>query len=125
MVQLTQKTAAVIEVLRKAGTVPANTAMPMLPQAQGALVTYTIRDSAAYESQALQKAVGRARDAAQDVAMGRGGQITGLRNIKTGFLVGNVGRSNIALEGLSYSWYSIRSDEITIRANATVEYDFK
>jgi uncharacterized protein YggE len=125
VVQLTEKTAAVIEGLRKAGAVPANTAMPMGPQMQGSLITYTIKDSAAYEKQALQKAIARARDAAQDVATGMGVQITGVRNIRTGYLMGNVGRGNIALEGLSYSWYSTKSDEITIRANATVEYDFK
>jgi len=123
--QLTKKTAAVLEALRKAGAVPANAASPMLSQAQGTLITYTVKDPVEYERQALQKAIGRARDAAQDVAKAMGVQITGLRNIKTSYLMGNVGRGNIALEGLSYSWYSTKSDEVRIRANATVEYDFK
>jgi hypothetical protein len=72
-------------------------------------------------------AIARARDAAQDVATGTGVQIAGLRNVQSTFLNGNVmprtGQS--PLVGLKYRWYSTKSDELEIIANATVEYDFK
>lgn len=126
--QLTEKTAAVIEGLRKAGAVPTNIGGPRLPTAQpGALIIYTIKDSAQYEKQALQQAIARARDAAQDIAIGTGVQITGLRNVKSSFLYGNYGprSGSITLEGLTYRWYSTKSDEIEIGASATVDYDFK
>lgn len=123
--QLTQKTAAVIEALRKAGAVPANLDNPRYGPGQGSLIIYTVKDSAAYEKQALQKAIARARDAAKDVATAMGVEITGLRGIRTGYLMGNIGAGNLALEGLSYTFYSNKSDEVRIRANATVEYDFK
>jgi uncharacterized protein YggE len=123
--QLTVKTAAVIEALRKAGAAPGNADNPRLPPMQGALIIYTVKDSVEYERQALQQALARAKDAAQDIAKGMGIQITGLRNVRTGGLSGNLQRGNIALEGLSYRFYSTKSDELGIHASATVDYDFK
>ena len=125
--QLTEKSAAVIEALRKAGAVPGQYRGPPASQAQGGLIIYTIKDSATYERQALQQAIARARDAAQDIAKGTGVQITGLRNVTAGYLDGNYGpRSGLpSLEGLPYRFYSTKSDEVEIGANATVDYDFK
>ena len=129
--RLTQKSAAVIEGLRKAGAVPANTGPqfgPVFTGAPGALIIYTIKDPTPYEHQALQVAIARARDAAQDVATGTGVQITGLRNVQSSFLGGSnvMPRSGPSpLAGLKYRWYTTKSDELEIIANATVEYDFK
>jgi uncharacterized protein YggE len=129
--RLTQKSAAVIEALRKAGAVPANAGPQFGPVVYGAppatLIIYTIKDPTQYEHQALQVAIARARDAAQDVATGTGVQITGLRNVQSGYLGGNVmPRSGPGpLAGLKYRWYTTKSDELAIVANATVEYDFK
>jgi uncharacterized protein YggE len=125
--KLTEKTAAVIEALRKAGAVPGNGGGAGLPMAQGALIIYTIKDSAQYEKQALQQAIGRARDAAQDIATGTGVQITGLRNVKSSFLYGNYAprAGQNTLDGLNYRWYSTKNDEVEIGANATVDYNFK
>jgi uncharacterized protein YggE len=127
MARLTEKTAAVIEALRKAGAVPGDVEGPRLPTSSNALIIYTMKDSEQYERQALQQAIGRARDAAQDIAKAMGVQITGLRNITSGYLGGNyMPRSgNTALEGLPYRFYSTKSDEVRIHANATVDYDFK
>jgi len=128
--KLTQKTAAVIEALRKAGAVPASSGPPyvlMPAAAQGTLIIYTIKDPAQYEHEALQVAISRARDAAQEIATGAGVQITGLRNVQSGYLAGNVvPRSGASpLEGLRYRWFTTKSDELQIIANATLEYDFK
>ena len=125
--QLTEKAAAVIEALRKAGAVPAIIGGPRLPTVQGALIIYTIKDSQEYERQALQQAIGRARDAAQDIAKGMQVQITGLRSVTTGYLGGNyLPRSGLpSLEGLPYRFYSTKSDAVEIGASATVDYDFK
>ena len=59
MAQLTQKSAAVIETLRKAGAVPATTGNFFSPTTtmQNALIVYTIKDSESYEKQALQQAI--------------------------------------------------------------------
>jgi hypothetical protein len=128
---LTEKSAAVIEALRKAGAVPANASPQfgnIFPGAPGALIIYTIKDPTQYEHQALQVAIGRARDAAQDVATGTGVQIAGLRNVESSFLAGTnvMPRSGASpLTGLKYRWYATKSDELEIIANATVEYDFK
>ena len=127
---LTEKSAAVIEALRKAGAVPANAGPqfgPVLPAAQGALIIYTIKDATHYEHQALEVAISRARDAAQEIAVGTGVRITGLRNVQSGYLSGNVmPRSGPSpLEGLKYRWFTTKSDELQIIANATLEYDFK
>lgn len=128
---LTEKSAAVIEALRKAGAVPANIGPQLGPGfagASGSLIIYTVKDPTQYEHQALQVAIARARDAAQDVATGTGITITGLRNVQSGFLAGSnvVPRSGSSpLTGLKYRWYTTKSDELEIIANATVEYDFK
>jgi len=125
---LTEKSASVIEALRKAGAVPANAGPQLSPvAAQGALIIYTIKDAAPYEHKALQMAIGRARDAAQDVAAATGVQITGLRNVQSGYLSGNVvpRTGSSPLEGLKYRWFTTKSDQLQIIANATVEYDFK
>jgi uncharacterized protein YggE len=125
--RLTQKSAAVIEALRKAGAVPANAGPQFGPVFPGALIIYTIKDPTQYEHQALQMAIARARDAAQDVATGLGVQITGLRRVQSNFLSGDVmprsGPSPLA--SLRYRWYTTKSDELEINASATVEYDFK
>ena len=129
--QLTEKSAMVIEALRKAGAVPANTGPQFGPvgpmAAQGALIIYTVKDPVPYEHKALQVAIARAHDAAQDIAVGLGIQITGLRNVQSGYLAGNVmPRSGTSpLEGLKYRFFSPKIDELQIVANATVEYDFK
>jgi uncharacterized protein YggE len=127
MPRLTEKSAAVIEALRKAGAVPATVASPRFPQAPGGMIIYTIKDSAPYERQALQQALARARDAAQDIAKGMQVQITGLRNVKSGFLRGNQMPSSGMpyLQGLPYRFYSTKSDEVEVSASATVDFDFK
>jgi uncharacterized protein YggE len=130
--RLTARSATVIEALRKAGAIPANTGPgfgggPMPAAAMGALMIYTVKDTTQYEHKALQVAIARARDAAQDIAVGTGVQILGLRNVQSGYLGGNVvPRSGSSpLEGLRYRFFSPKSDELQIIANATVEYDFK
>jgi uncharacterized protein YggE len=124
---LTEKTAAVIEALRKAGAVPGHAEGPRLPQAQEGLIIYTVKDSEIYEKQALKQALGRARVAAQDIAKGMQVQITGVRNVTASYLGGDYGprSGQISLEGLPYRFYSTKSDEVEIHANATVDYDFK
>jgi uncharacterized protein YggE len=125
--KLTEKTAAVIEALRKAGAVPGNVMGPRMPQAQEGLIIFTVKDSDPYERQALQKAIARARDAAKDIATGMGVEITGLRNVRGSALGGNyLPHSGLpSLEGLPYRFYSTTSDEIKISTTVTVEYDFK
>jgi uncharacterized protein YggE len=128
--RLTERSAAVIEALRKAGAVPANAATqfgPVLAVAQRALIIYTIKDPTQYEHQALEVAIGRARDAAQEIATATGVQITGLRKVQSGYLGGNVvpRTGSSPLEGLKYRWFTTKSDELQIIANATLEYDFK
>ncbi len=128
--RLTERSAAVIEALRKAGAVPANAAPqfgPLLAAPQGALIIYTIKDPTQYEHQALEVAISRARDAAQEIATGTGVQITGLRKVQSGYLSGNVvpRTGSSPLEGLKYRWFTTKSDELQIIANATLEYDFK
>lgn len=130
MAQLTQKSAAVIEVLRKAGAVPATAGnfFPPGMSVQNALIVYTIKDSEAYEKQALQQAISRARDAAQDIAKESGVALGNLRSVNSSFLYGNSygpRSGEVALEDLRYRWYSTKSDEIEIGASATVDYDFK
>jgi uncharacterized protein YggE len=125
MAKLTEKTAAVIEALRKAGAVPGNAEGPRMPQMQGGLIIYTIKDSEPYEKQALRQAIARARDAAQDMATGLGVQIAGLRNVKASGPSSNLQNGNVPLEGLHYRFYSLKSDEIRIHASVTVDYDFK
>jgi uncharacterized protein YggE len=128
--RVTIKSASVIEALRKTGAVPAGAGPgfgPVPVAAMGALMIYTIKDPTEYEHKALQVAIARARDAAQDIAVGTGVQIIGLRNVQSGYLGGNiVPRSGSSpLEGLRYRFFSPKSDELQIIANATVEYDFK
>jgi uncharacterized protein YggE len=125
--QLTVKSVAVIEGLRKAGAVPASLTGVRIPQAQGGLIIYAIKDSHEYERQALQQALGRARDAAEEIAKGMQVHITGVRNVGTGGLAGNyMPRSDLPyLEGLPYRFYSTKSDGVEISANVTVDYDFK
>jgi uncharacterized protein YggE len=127
MAHLTEKTAAVIEALRKAGAVPGHFAGPRPPQEREGLIIYTVKDSETYEREALKQALSRARQAAQDIAAGMQVQITGLRNVTTGYLGGNyLPRSGLpTLEGLPYRFYSTKSDEVEIHANATVDYDFR
>lgn len=127
VVSLTAKSAAIMEALRKAGAVPANLTGPRFGQAQGGMIVYAIKDSSQYERQALQIAIGRARDAAEDIAKGMSVQIAGVRNVKSGALGGNyLPHSGIPyLEGLPYRFYSVKSDEVEISANAAVDYDFK
>jgi len=123
--QLTTKAASVIEALRKAGAVPASS-MGFAPGAQGSLIVYTIKDPTQYEHQALRVAITRARDAAQDIAVGTGVQLGGLLNVQSGYLSGNViPRSGSSpLEGIKYRWFSPKIDELQIIANATLQYGF-
>jgi len=119
--KLTEKTAAVVEGLRKAGAVPGNVAGAGL----GGLLIYAVRDSGGYQKQALQKAIANAHDAAQDVAKGLAVKITGLRNVSTDYSFGISEMGNIKLGGLSFSLYSTKNDEISVRATVNAEYDFK
>lgn len=125
--QLTSKSVAVMEALRKSGAVPANTTSARMPQASGGMIVYTIKDSDPFEKQALQKAMARARDAAQELATGMQVQLTGVRNIRASGLGGNyMPRSGLPyLEGLPYRFYSTKSDEVEISENVTLDYDFK
>jgi hypothetical protein len=125
--QLTTKSAAVMEALRKAGAVPANLAGPRVAAAPGGMILYTIKDSTQYERQALEIAIGRARDAAQDIAKGLDVHISGLRNVRAAALGGNyLPHSGIPyLEGLPYRFFSTKSNGVEISANATVDYNFK
>jgi uncharacterized protein YggE len=125
--ELTKKSAAVIEALRKAGAVPGNAAGPrMMPQAQGGLIIYTVKDSHPYERQALQQAIARAREAAEDIAKGLGVQIAGVRNAQSLYISGeDAPRGQLSLEGLPYHFYSTKSGEVEITERATVDFDVK
>ncbi len=126
--KLAAKSAAAMEALRKAGAVPANTASARAPMLSGGgMIIYAVKDSDEYEKQAVQQALGRDREAAQGVAKIMQVQITGLRNVRIGYLGGTLlSQSGLPfLESLPYHFYSTKSDEIKIGASATVEYDFK
>jgi uncharacterized protein YggE len=126
--KLAAKSAAAMEALRKVGAVPANTASARAPMVSGGgMIIYAVKDSDAYENQAVQEALGRDRVAAQGIAKAMHVQITGLRNVKVGYLAGTLlSQSGLPyLESLPYHFYSTKSDEIKIGAGATVEYDFK
>ncbi len=130
--ELTQKSASVIEALRKAGAIPANNVNGfgpvMVGGMQGSLVIYTIKDPTEYEHKALQVAIARARDAAEDIATGTGVKLMGLRDVQSGYLAGSgvIPRMGSGpLEGLRYRWFTTKSDELIIVANATLQYDFK
>ena len=129
--KLAAKSAAAMEALRKAGAVPANTtsvrAMPMGVGMGGGMIIYAVKNSDQVENQAVQQALGRDRTAAQGVAAEMHVTITGLRSVRVGFLSGTLlSQSGLPfLESLPYHFYSNRSDEIKIGANATADYDFK
>ena len=76
---------------------------------------------------ALQIAVSRSREAAEEIAKGLNVQIAGVRNVKAGALGGNyLPHSGIPyLEALPYRFCSTKSDAVEISANATVDYNFK
>ena len=125
--QLAAKSAAAMEALRKAGAMPTNTTSMRVPQSGGGMIIYAIKASDVYENRAVEEALGRDREAAQGVAKAMHVQITGLRSIKVGYLGGTLlSQSGLPfLESLPYHFYSNKSDEIKIGANATVEYEFK
>jgi|SRR5579859_3950198 len=125
--KLSEKAAAAIEALRKAGAVPRVPDAPYRPQAEPAMIVYTVKDSETYERQALRQAVERARDAAKDVARTMQVQLAGLESVRTGALArGYPMMSGLApLYGLPYRFYSATSDEVQISANATVSYSIK
>ena len=126
--KLAAKSAAAMEALRKAGAVPGNTASARAPiLSGGGMIIYAVKDSDEYEKQAVQEALGRDREAAQGIAKVMQVRITGLRSIRVGGLVGTLlSQSGLPyLESLPYHFYSTKSDEIKIGANATVDYDFK
>jgi uncharacterized protein YggE len=125
--QLAAKSAAAMEALRKAGATPANTTSVRANQAGGGMIIYAVKDSDEFERQAVETALGRDREAAQDIAKTMHVVITGVRNVKVGYLGGTLlSQSGLPfLESLPYHFYSNKSDEIKIGASATVEYDFK
>jgi uncharacterized protein YggE len=129
LTQLTGTAAAAIEALRRAGATGVNTPGPFRPAGQTAMIIYAMKDSQPSENQALQEAVDRARAAAQAIATAMQVQISGLHSVTASYLSGRyipvAGFSQLQLEGLPYSFYSTRSDEVQISANATVSYDFK
>ena len=130
--QLSEKIAAAIEALRKAGAVPTGPTLAggrrfYPPQAGAAMVVYTIKDSDKYEREALQQALQRAKEAAQDVARTMQVHLVKLDSVRTGALGRSYPmRSGLTpLEGLPYRFYSERSDEVQISAVATLNYVFK
>ncbi len=122
-------TAAVIEALGKVGAVGINVAGRVGDPGQAAMIIYTVKDSEPWENQAVQRAVERARGAAQAIATAMQVQITGLRSVTASYLSGRyiptAGFAQPQLKGLPYSFFSTRSDEVQISANATVSYNFK
>lgn len=130
--QLSEKIAAVIEALRKAGAVPTSPTLEGAgrfypPGSRAALVVYTIKDSDKYEQEALQQALQRAKEAVHDVARTMQVHLIKLDNVRTGALRRAYPMRNglTPLEGLPYRFYSERSDEVQISAVATLTYIFK
>jgi uncharacterized protein YggE len=129
--RLTDKSAGVIEVLRKAGAGPANAANRfgpvMVGAPQGALIIYTVKYAGQYERKALQVAITRARVAAHDIAMASGVQLGALQDVRSGYLAGSgvIPRAGSSpLVGLKYRFFTTKIDELTIIANVTLQYDF-
>jgi uncharacterized protein YggE len=129
LAQLTGTAAATIEALRKAGATGVNVSGPFREPGQTAMIIYAVKDSQPWENQALQRALERARGAAQTIAQAMQVQITSLRSVTASYLSGRyiptAGFSQLQLQGLPYSFFSTRSDEVQISANATLSYDFK
>ncbi len=128
MTQLTKKSAAVIEALRKAGAVPGMPPGPrFMPQMMtGGLIIYTVKDSEPYEREALKKAIARCRGAAEDIAAGLNLQIAGVKDVQSLFLSGTeMSARQLSLEGLPYHYYSTKSGEVEITERATVDFESK
>lgn len=127
--QMTGSAASAIEALQKAGAVPDR--MPTTFRSPGpmqtATIIYTVKNPEEWESQALQQAVKRTREAADAIAAQMRVRITGVRSVRTGPQSGRyIPTSNLTeLKGLPYSFFSTRSDEVEISAGATVNYAFK
>ncbi len=132
--QLNQKIAATIDALTKSGAGAANP----YPQPQAAMVVYTVKDAATYESQALEKALASAREKAQAMAKQLGVEITGLRTVSSNFTYTGYGVDMVGgaigpypqvptnpLQDLPYRFYSTRPDQVPITASANLTYSFR
>jgi uncharacterized protein YggE len=130
LAQLTGTAAAAIEAMRKAGAVGINaSAPPFRPQGQAGMIIFAVKNSDPWENQAVERAVERARGAAQAMAKALQVEITGVRSVTASYLQGRyipvAGFAQQQLSGLPYTFFSTRSDEVEISANATVSYDFR
>jgi uncharacterized protein len=134
--RLTEKAAATVDALVKAGASPANN--PYAPQQQASVLIYALENPAEFEKQAMQKALDQARAEAQTVAEKMGVQIAGVCNVSAGATSNNVPFVGIGagigglvqqaqdpLSALPYRYYSIQPDMVMVPANASVTYDFK
>lgn len=135
--QLTEKMAAAVDALIKAGAAPASN--PYAPQQESGMIVYTLDNPAQYEQEATKKAVADARSNAQLIASELGAKITGLCSAST-----NVDNYSFGIAGgminsfasftqveqnplaeLPFRFYSALPERIVVEARATVTYSFQ
>ena len=121
--ELGGRLAAVLDELSKAGAATLSRDISMYSLGGSSAVVFTLKDPSEQENAAYEKAIFRAKPVAERIAKKMGVRITGVQSVKSSMPTRPV-RPYPGAGLLDYAHLSTSPDELTIKANVTVNFSF-
>jgi uncharacterized protein YggE len=122
--ELADRIASVLDELSKAGASTLSRDISMYSLGGSSAVVFTLKDSSEQEIAAYEDAISRARPAAEQIAKKMGVAITGVQSIQSSLQSVPV-RPYPTPGLLDYTHLSTSPDELTVKANVTVNFSFE
>ncbi len=123
--QLNSAVSTVLDEMGKLGASPNETPISRFSLGGSSVVAFTVKDPAAYEKQAYDQAMDKARPIADDIARRMKVQITGIDSVTSAAETRAIEQFPNPLDELPYQYFSSSMEEVPIRVGLTVRYSYK
>ena len=122
---LNAKLSTLLDELSKLGATPASMPISSASMGGSSVVAFTVKAPAAYERQAFQQALDKARPIADDIAQRMKVQITGIEGVNSSPIARPTSGFPTPLDEIPYEYFSSSIEDVPIRVNISVRYTYK
>lgn len=119
------KVSTLLDELSKLGAGPSTIPISSSSMGGSSVVAFTVKTPAAYEKQAYQLAMEKARPIAEDIAQRMKAQVTGIAAVNSSSVPRPVMGIATPLDEIPYEYLSSSLEEVPIRAGVNVCYSYK
>jgi uncharacterized protein YggE len=123
--QFNSRVSSLLDELSKLGASPFDMPISRISMGGSSVVAFTVKDPTAFEKQAYQEAMEKARPTADDIARRMKVQITGIDSVTTAPVPQIQEQFASPVEEIPYRYLASSLDEVPIRVSLVVRYSYK